>query len=231
VSQFGSFFGLLGTDTINLSLPLRYLPLSLGSWVLACCDMVWSLFFDRGFALAASRISPTQQRLFSHYVQDLPNGELSWIGLRPDRRAPVVEVDSVQTVTGLGLEGDHRNGLAPGSGRQVTLISEEYIGQIAHFLSAEYEANRIVLPSQLRRNLVIKGMNLSALRFQRFSIGGAIFEAGDLCHPCLAMERNLGKGGIAAMIGHGGLCLKVVQSGLISVGDTVCLDRPQASLF
>jgi MOSC domain-containing protein YiiM len=181
--------------------------------------------------VVASRISPTQQRLFSHYIKDLPNGELCWIGLRPESRAPMVEVVSAQALTGLGLEGDHRHGLAPGSGRQVTLMSEEYIGQIAHFLSINESPNRIVLPSQLRRNLVIKGMNLEALRYQRFSIGGAIFEAGDLCHPCLAMERNLGKGGIAAMIGHGGLCLKVVQSGRISVGDTVCLDRPQASLF
>lgn len=191
--------------------------------------------------MAASRISPTQQRLFSHYIQDLPNGELSWIGLRPDSRAPVVEVESVQAIVGLGLEGDHRKGIAAGSGRQVTLISEEYIGQISHFLSVKDapmndasaigSADRVVLPGQLRRNLVIKGVNLAALRFQRFSIGGAIFEAGDLCHPCLAMERNLGKGGIAAMIGHGGLCLKVVQSGRISIGDSVCLDRPQASLF
>ena len=191
--------------------------------------------------MAASRISPTQQRLFSHYIQDLPNGELCWIGLRPERRAPMVEMVSAQALAGLGLEGDHRHGLAPDSGRQVTLISEEYIGQIAHFLSAgsssanesltQDKTRRIVLPLQLRRNLVIKGMNLEALRYQRFSIGGAIFEAGDLCHPCLAMERNLGKGGIAAMIGHGGLCLKVVQSGRISVGDTVCLDRPQTSLF
>tara|TARA_R110001583_G_scaffold172202_1_gene325907 strand:+ start:844 stop:963 length:120 start_codon:yes stop_codon:yes gene_type:complete len=32
----------------------------------------------------------------------------------------------------------------------------------------------LVLLSQLRRNLVIKGMNLSALQYQRFSIGGAV---------------------------------------------------------
>ena len=87
--------------------------------------------------MAASRISPTQQRLFSHYIQDLPNGELCWIGLRPESRAPMVDVASAQVLAGLGLEGDHRHGLAPGSGRQVTLISEEYIEQIAHFLSVK----------------------------------------------------------------------------------------------
>lgn len=184
----------------------------------------------------ASSNTSNKKRLFSSYIQDLPSGELTWIGLRPERRAEVVEVGSVQAIAGSGLDGDHRFENTLGSGRQVTLISEEYINQVEHFLSLSRSAGKAVQavsisPKVLRRNLVIKGMNLEALRYQQFSIGGAIFEAGALCNPCLTMERNLGKGGIAAMMGHGGLCLKVVQSGKISVGDAVCLHHPQASLF
>ena len=183
--------------------------------------------------MAISRSSNSQKRLFARYLEDLPAGELSWIGLRPERRAEVVEVGSVQAIAGSGLAGDHRYENTLGSGRQVTLMSEEYVGQIAHFLSLSGEAvvANAALARLLRRNLVIKGMNLEALRYQQFSIGGAIFEAGAICHPCLRMEELLGKGGIAAMVGHGGLCLKVVQSGKISVGDAVCLHHPQASLF
>ena len=183
--------------------------------------------------MAISRSSSSQKRLFARYLEDLPAGELSWIGLRPERRAEIVEVSSVQAIAGSGLEGDHRFENTLGSGRQVTLISEEYVGQIAHFLSLSGEAvvANARLARLLRRNLVIKGMNLEALRYQQFSIGGAIFEAGAICHPCLRMEELLGKGGIAAMVGHGGLCLKVVQSGKITVGDAVCLHHPQASLF
>jgi MOSC domain-containing protein YiiM len=183
--------------------------------------------------MAISRSSNSQKRLFARYLEDLPAGELSWIGLRPERRAEVVEVGSVQAIAGSGLAGDHRYENTLGSGRQVTLMSEEYVGQIAYFLSLSGEAvvANAALARLLRRNLVIKGMNLEALRYQQFSIGGAIFEAGAICHPCLRMEELLGKGGIAAMVGHGGLCLKVVQSGKISVGDAVCLHHPQASLF
>ena len=183
--------------------------------------------------MAISRSSNSQKRLFARYLEDLPAGELSWIGLRPERRAEVVEVGSVQAIAGSGLEGDHRYENTLGSGRQVTLMSEEYVGQIANFLSLSGEAvvANAALARLLRRNLVIKGMNLEALRYQQFSIGGAIFEAGAICHPCLRMEELLGKGGIAAMIGHGGLCLKVVQSGKISVGDAVCLHHPQQGLF
>ena len=126
--------------------------------------------------MATSRSSTSQKRLFARYLEDLPAGELSWIGLRPERRAEVVEVGSVQAITGSGLEGDHRFENTLGSGRQVTLMSEEYVGQIAHFLSLSGEAvvANAALARLLRRNLVIKGMNLEALRYQQFSIGGAI---------------------------------------------------------
>jgi len=175
-------------------------------------------------------MSTSQHRLFSRYIKSLPAGELTWIGLRPARKEALMVVDSVQAVAELGLVGDHRMDKTPGSGRQVTLISEEYLGQIAHFLPSNApELSDLALA--LRRNLVIKGVNLTALRYQRFSIGGAVFEAGALCHPCVRMERALGEGAIAAIMGHGGLCLKVVQSGKIAVGDAVCLLPPQPALF
>jgi MOSC domain-containing protein YiiM len=126
----------------------------------------------------------------------------------------------------LGLQGDHRMGKTPGSGRQVTLISEEFIGQISHFLGG-----KTVQPEQLRRNLVIKNINLNALRYQNFQIGDAIFQAGALCHPCTRMEQNLGKGAIAAMMGYGGLCCKIIRGGEIRVGDSVELITPQQALF
>jgi MOSC domain-containing protein YiiM len=174
-------------------------------------------------------MSTSQQRIFSRYIKGLPIGELTWIGLRPAHKEDIVEVASTQAVAELGLEGDHRMSKTPGSGRQVTIISEEYVDQIIHFLSLagiEKPAAQESIYGLLRRNLVIKGINLTALRYQRFSIGDAIFEAGAMCHPCVRMERALGIGAIAAIMGHGGLCLKVVQSGTITVGDRVELLPP-----
>jgi MOSC domain-containing protein YiiM len=117
---------------------------------------------------------------------------------------------------GLGLEGDHRAEKTPGSGRQVTLISREFIAQTANFLGlADIE------PARLRRNLVVSGINLHALRHQRFSIGTVMLEASALCHPCSRMEAELGKGGVAAMLGHGGLCCRIITGGDLRVGDRV----------
>jgi MOSC domain-containing protein YiiM len=195
-----------------------------------CNNANLATIYDEQITMASLN-SSNRKRLFSSYINDLPPGELTWIGLRPNRKAEINEVDSAQAIVDSGLEGDHRFENTLGSGRQVTLISEEYIGQTEHFLALSRSTNQPVHPRLLRRNLVIKGINLDALRYQQFSIGGAIFEAGAICHPCLRMEELLGKGGIAAMMGHGGLCLKVIQSGKITLGDTVCLHHPQQGLF
>ena len=156
----------------------------------------------------------SQRRLIARFTANLAPGRLEWIGLRRERRGEVVVVDSAQAEAGRGLTGDRRTAGRAGSSRQVTLISREYIGQIAHFLQRE-----TIDPALLRRNLVVSGINLSALRHQRFAIGGAQFEATALCHPCSRMEEVLGSGGVAAMLGHGGLCARVLRSGLIRVGD------------
>ena len=158
------------------------------------------------------------------YAQDLSEGQVIWIGVRPKRREPLLSVDKVNAVAGLGLEGDHRMTKSPGSGRQITLISQEFIDQIAYFTG-----HSTIEPAVLRRNLVVSGINLNGLRRQRFKIGEALFEATQLCHPCARMEQALGRGGVAAMMGHGGLCAKILEDGVICVGDTVKVMMPDDS--
>lgn len=150
------------------------------------------------------------------YARDLAPGRVEWIGLRPRRREPLQPVSSTTALAELGLEGDHRTGKTPGSGRQVTLISREFIQQIEQFTGLDN-----IQPAVLRRNIVVSGINLNALRRQRFWLGEALCEATQLCHPCARMEEALGQGGVAAMLGHGGLCAKILQTGKVSVGDAI----------
>jgi len=125
-------------------------------------------------------------------------------------------VSEAEAVVGCGLLGDHRLEKTPGSARQVTLISQEFIQQTAHFLGKD-----TLDPALLRRNLVISGINLHLVRYQQLQIGDVILEASALCHPCARMEQNLGAGGFAAMYGHGGLCAKVVVGGVVTLGAEV----------
>ena len=170
----------------------------------------------------------SQTRLIDRLCRNVPPGKLEWIGLRPEKKSEMKIVKEVTAIQGLGLEGDHRVSKTPGSARQVTLISVEYIDQIEHFLKI-----KPVDPKLLRRNLVVSGINLSVLRHQQFYIGEAIFEATALCHPCARMESALGRGALTAMLGHGGLCAKIIRTGKMSIGDKVIkIDGPdQNELF
>lgn len=146
-------------------------------------------------------------------------GTLRWIGVRRARRGRVDSVASTRALVGLGLEGDHRSeGRAPDPSRkrQVTLIQAEHLPVIAALLHLD-----AVDPTLLRRNLVIEGINLLALKDQRFRIGAALFEGSGPCHPCSRMEEALGDGGLAAMRGHGGITARVLEEGEVAVGDEV----------
>lgn len=75
----------------------------------------------------------------------------------------------------------------------------------------------------LRRNLVVEGINLLALKDKQFTIGDCTLEGTGQCHPCSRMENTLGKGGYTAVLGHGGITAKVISDGSITIGDSVAL--------
>lgn len=144
-------------------------------------------------------------------------GRLSWIGLRPSKRAEVQSVEKVSLNTTTGLLTDHYSGRS--GKRQVTLIQAEHIAAVASYLGVP-----IVDPALLRRNLVVSAVNLLSLKNQRFRIGeDVILEGTGLCHPCSRMEENLGEGGYNAMRGHGGITARVIAGGEINTGDPIVL--------
>jgi len=169
----------------------------------------------------ANRVHKQLEPLIGFFANTLalrcrPHGDRDLTALLADvRRTAMDAVPRCRAIVDRGLEGDHRCAKAPGSGRQVTLISQEFIQQIAHFLGRDS-----IEPALLRRNLVVRGLNLHALRHQRLRIGGAVLEVGALCHPCSRMEAALGPGAVAAMYGLGGFCCRVLEGGELRVGDS-----------
>jgi len=147
-------------------------------------------------------------------------GRLEWIGLRPARGEPLRPVSRVEATPGLGLAGDRFKG-TEASKRQVTLIQSEHLAAVASILGREPFD-----PALTRRNLVVSGINLYALRNARFRVGGLLLEGTGICAPCEQMERALGPGGFNAMRGHGGITARILEPGAISVGDTVTLEEP-----
>lgn len=151
-------------------------------------------------------------------IDNLPQvGSLAWIGIRPVRKEPLKSLEKVDVSIEKGLEGDHFESKFSKK-RQVTLIQQEHLSGVANMLSIEE-----VDPILTRRNLVIQGINLFALRDRKFSIGEVVFEGTGYCHPCSRMDENLGPGGYNAMRGHGGITAKVISGGTIHLGDDVKL--------
>lgn len=153
-------------------------------------------------------------------LKDLMNapmrpGRLDWIGLRPGRREALRAVESAEVEIGGGLVGDHYSGPLDGK-RMVSMIQAEHLPAVAGILGLA-----AVTPFMTRRNLLISGLNLLALKGRTFTIGDAVFAYTGPCAPCSRMDENLGPGGFQAMRGHGGIITRVLKPGTIRIGDAV----------
>ncbi len=142
-------------------------------------------------------------------------GRIEWIGIAPKSRGAIEKLDHATMVTG-GIEGDHHCRPEGHSKRQVTLIQAEHLPVVASLLGKSLPD-----PTLLRRNLVVSGINLSALKYQTFRVGTAVLRGTGSCPPCSRMEENLGVGGYAAMLNHGGITAVVESEGVASIGDSV----------
>lgn len=176
--------------------------------------------------------------------QNMPQrGKLEAIVVRPERRAPAVQIEHTVAIAGVGLQHDrryiestsidHNAAVLKVSNRQVTLIQAEHIEVVARMMQLP-NLNALLL----RRNLVVSGINLLAIKplFKHqqhlLQIGEVLLEVTGICAPCSRMEEVLGEGGYNAMRGHGGVNAKIIRGGVLHVGDAVnlCLTTEQQSL-
>lgn len=157
-------------------------------------------------------------------LETLPQlGRVIWIGVRPAQRAPLELPESVEVQVGAGLQGDRHRGAGR---RQVTLIQAEHLDVLASLLG---QGPGAIDPARLRRNLVVRGVNLLALRKARFRVGTVLLEGTGSCDPCSRMEEVLGPGGLNAMRGHGGITARVLEPGIIALGAEVRLEPASSS--
>lgn len=140
-------------------------------------------------------------------------GIVTWIGVRPGRREPMRALDQADLTPESGLAGDRYSGTGA---RQITLIQAEHLAAIGAYLGTGS-----IDPALIRRNIVIRGINLLALKGRQFQLGSALLQATGECHPCSRMEETFGAGGYNAVRGHGGITARVLTAGHVRINDPV----------
>ncbi len=125
----------------------------------------------------------------------------------------MTDLPEVRCRAGLGLEGDRFFGYKP-----------DYNGQVTFFAWEIYEAAKQELgvpglsADSFRRNVIIEGADLRALRGLRFSIAGVEFEGIGESKPCHWMNTAVAPGAENWLKGNGGLRAKIVQDGMLQRG-------------
>lgn len=128
-------------------------------------------------------------------------------GREPDSHE-ILEVATAQCVAGKGIVGDRYFDYKDNDKGQITFFDWTVYCRLCHELNVHDR-----LPSVLRRNVIVDGVDLNKLIGKRFEIQGIRFEGTEECKPCYWMDRAFGPGAEAAMSGLGGLRARILTSG------------------
>ncbi len=132
--------------------------------------------------------------------------------IRPERKEIPRRVESVK-ISMTGIIGDH---YAKEDGkRQVSLIAADALNEVAAVVGFQGDAH---LAS--RRNIMVNSLPDENLKGKIVGFGNdVLLEITGYCTPCFRMDENFGKGAIQAFEKKAGWVAKVIEGGLISVGD------------
>lgn len=138
---------------------------------------------------------------------------------------PMQAVTDIEAVEGRGLEGD-RYGSDTGHWQsieacQVTLITEYDLLAAKRKTSTQIETE--LNSGGHRRNLVIDGIRTQQLEGKIFRIGSAVFRYDKPRPPCGYIDQVAGKGMGRALSHYSGICIKVIRSGRLAVGDVLSI--------
>ena len=142
-------------------------------------------------------------------------GTVEAIVLAGTAEAALSTVATARAIAGRGLEGDRYAAgegtfsLKGGHGRDLTLVTAEALEDVG------------LTASEARRNLVVRGVDLDALRGRRFRVGEVECLGQRRCEPCAHLERLTRPGVLRALVHRGGLRADILRGGELHVGDPV----------
>lgn len=152
-----------------------------------------------------------------------PTATLTAIYIATAAGEPMRAVDSAEAVEGRGLQGDR---YCAGTGHWQKIEGCQLTLMTAHeLLAAKHKTtdqlNILLEHGGHRRNLVIDGLKLKHLNGKSFRIGSAIFRYDKPRPPCGYIDQVSSPGMGRALSHNSGICIKVISSGRLAVGDSI----------
>lgn len=117
--------------------------------------------------------------------------------------------DQVQVTTGAGIDGDRYGE------KDITLFEAEAIEGL------EANTGIALKPSEIRRNVMTRGVALNDLLGHRIRVGEVEAFVTELCHPCSHLQALTKQGVLRGLTNRGGLNADVIAGGVIRVGDQI----------
>ena len=76
-------------------------------------------------------------------------------------------------------------------------------------------------PSESRRNVVTKYIDLNQLADREFMVGDVRMHGTTLCEPCKYLEDLTSLPIVEGYLNRGGLCAEILTQGYIHIGDSI----------
>lgn len=126
----------------------------------------------------------------------------------------IVALREVECVAGMGLKGDRYFGYKPDFKGQVTFFDADAVDAVRNYFSLPDLAS-----GEFRRNLIVRGIDLSAWVGRKFLFQGIEFEGSEECKPCYWMDTAVNSGVEEFLKSRfrGGLRARILSDGVLKV--------------
>jgi hypothetical protein len=129
---------------------------------------------------------------------------------KPPGEYPIRNVASIECVAGSGIRGDRFFDFKPDYKGQITFFDESVWIELCNTFQIHH-----LEPGVLRRNVILRDVDLPSLIGKEFEIQGVRFLGTGECSPCYWMESACHPGTEAFLKNRGGLRAKILTSGIL----------------
>ena len=153
------------------------------------------------------------------------SGQVVGIFTTAQAGGPMASVGEASLEAGRGLKGDRYFNaagtfsakLAGTPDTELTLIELEEVEQFNAREGLKLAA------SDLRRNIVTRGVRLNDLVGRQFRVGRAVLEGIRLCEPCAYLAKTVDSRVLPGLVHKAGLRARIVTGAAVRAGDPITL--------